>query len=271
MTVARAENGVRAFSRLRGAALAAALAFMLVAFFAGDARAGDTVDDARSAFLPEFHGAFELHQTTLPPSISLCAPYGQSSCSHVRDLAPSEYGGGKVTHGAYDLGIDFLGVGPLRFGLGALVGFGDGPDGTLGGDATAPGSGLRTSSLWKAVGGYGIIALRLKGEHWAGYVELMPTAIELYSDVSGAYPALRADTTVGMLSGRVGFTVPVSRLLAIGPSFGAGTSFRGDGFLTDVNGGIRVELRMNQVFAESSEEKAQREEQERRRQRDAQE
>jgi hypothetical protein len=218
------------------------------------------LDDARSSFMPEFHSGLEVHSTTLVSGVSLCAPSGRYACPTVRSLGTSGFPRGTVTHGGLDAGFDFLGIGPLRLGVGVYAGFGGGPTGPIGGDAGAPGAGASASNTWRAVGASGIVSLRLAGDHWAGWVELMPGAMELMSDVSGSYPALRVDTTIGMLSGRVGFTIPVTRLIAIGPSVSAATAF-GDPAVVDVSGGVRLEVRLNALADDAG--RARREQKER--------
>jgi hypothetical protein len=237
--------------RLAGALLACALALV-----AEEARADDHLDEARSPFMPEFHGGLELHSTTLPGAMSLCTPAGKNDCPTVRGLGSDDFRRGQVTHGAFDFGSDLLGVGPVRFGFGLLVGFGDGPTSTIGGDAGAPGVGLSNQSLWKSAGVYGLAGLRLRGDRWAGYVEVMPTALELWADVSNAYPALRVDGTVYMLAARAGFTVPATDLVDIGPSFSLGTAF-GSQPIVDVSGGLRFELRINRIAEDREKRRAQ--------------
>jgi hypothetical protein len=207
-------------------------------------------DDARSPFMPEFHGALEVHSTTLVSDMNLCTPTGRYSCPSVRSLGTSGFPQGSVTHFGLDAGFDFLGVGPLRLGVGMYVGFGGGPNGPITGDAGAIGAGASTDGAWRAIGVSGIIALRFAGDKWAGFVEVSPTAMEMMSDVSGAYPALRVDTTIGMLSGKAGFTVPVSRLIAVGPTFSVGTAFS-DPVVADVSGGLRLEVRLNSIVEDA--------------------
>ncbi len=81
--------------------------------------------------MPELHMGIDLHQTAMPGTLSLCTPAGRSACPNVRTLGPGEYNAGTVTHAAFDSGFDLLGVGPLRFGVGIFVGFGDGPSGII--------------------------------------------------------------------------------------------------------------------------------------------